>query len=362
MEPKVGNVRDDLAGLRGRLAGSQLPDSSSIEVELRDRIQPKLGRAGASVSGTHRGVDRQPAVRAKPEPREGRASRDGRRVSDRKPRGRRSRSRGWLVVTLTVATVISLAAAYAQVRVDRQVRAGTVLLAVDVSRSMDATDVAPDRLTAAVTAARAFLDRLPSGFRVGLVTFSNRAVLVVPPTSDRSRLSAALTTLTTPSTYGTVIGDGLATSVGAVLDDRAAGGDRPAAIVLLSDGQDSGSVTAPDLAADRAAGQRIPVFTVAIGTTSGATGGSPSEDGGALLRRIADATGARAFTTSTAGQLTQVYATLGSRLSYELAIGNDAGAFVIAAVVLAVGAAILMLLGQRDPYDALAAPSRPLPR
>jgi hypothetical protein len=73
-----------------------------------------------------------------------------------------------------------------------------------------------------------------------------------------------------------------------------------------------------------------------------------------LLHRIASTTGARTFTTSTAGQLTQVYATLGSRLSYELAIGSQAGPLVILAVLLTLAAAALVLLGQHDPYDGLA--------
>lgn len=257
-------------------------------------------------------------------------------------RGRQWRRR--VPAALMVGAVASLAVAFAQFQLNRQVTNGTVVLAIDVSRSMAATDVQPDRLTAAESAAQGFVDRLPSGFRVGLVSFSNESSVVVAPTADRSSVQQALTSLAIPTSYGTVIGDGLSSALDAIGTDRRTDANRPAAIVLLSDGQDSGSTIAPDQAAARAERLGIPVYTVAIGEASS---GDTSAN---LLTRIAERTGAKTYTSSSAGELTQVYDTLGSRISYELAIGSQAGSFVIVAVAMTLVAAAVLLFRARDPY------------
>jgi len=249
-----------------------------------------------------------------------------------------------LPAALMAGAVASLAVAFAQFQLNGQVTDGTVVLAIDVSRSMAATDVKPDRLTAAESAAQGFVDRLPVGFRVGLVSFSNESSVVVAPTTDRSSVRNELTTLAIPPSNGTVIGDGLSAALDTITADRQGDANRPAAIVLLSDGQDSGSTISPDQAATRAERLGIPVYTVAIGQPSTGDGSVN------LLGQIAERTGAKAFTTSTAGELSQVYDTLGSRISYELAIGSHAGSFVIAAVLMTLMAAAVMLFRARDPY------------
>jgi len=152
-----------------------------------------------------------------------------------------------------------------------------------------------------------------------------------------------------------VIGDGLSSALDAIQADRG-GGDRPAAVVLLSDGRDSGSTIPPESAAARAAELGVFVYTVTIGeapTTSpgtsvptGATSGSSAD----VLGEMATQTGAESFTTSTSDQLTEVYDTLGSRLSTELAIDESAGPFVVAAVAMLFAATGLLLVGNRDPY------------
>jgi Ca-activated chloride channel homolog len=280
--------------------------------------------------------------------------------SRRKLRGKRrgSQWRRRLPVALVAGAVVSLGFAFGQVRLDRQVTSGTVVLAIDVSHSMGATDVLPDRLSAAEVAARAFLDRLPVGFRVGLATFSATSGVPVAPTSDRARVATALGSLAVDAGTGTVIGDGLAAALDTIQADRARESDRPAAVVLLSDGMDSGSTIAPEEAASRARDLGILVFTVAIGQPrSGASGVSGSAGGGSaapaasdVLARIAHDTGAKAYTTQTSDELTQVYDTLGSRLSTELAIDESAGPFVIAAIAMTLIAAAVLLVGNRDPY------------
>jgi Ca-activated chloride channel homolog len=280
-------------------------------------------------------------------------------------RGSRRGSQQWrkrLPVALVVAAVASLAFALAQVQLNRQVTTGTVVLAIDVSRSMNATDVQPNRLAAAKVAAAGFLDRLPTGFRVGVVTFSAESAVPVAPTADRVQVQRELTSLAIATTNGTVIGDGLSAALDAIVADRGQDENRPAAVVLLSDGRDSGSTIPPDDAAARALQLGVPVYTVAIGQapsgdsaegttgTTGTAGVTGSSVNGDLLRNIAEKTDAKAYTTRTAGELTQVYDTLGSRLSYELAIDSRAGPFVIAAVVMTLAAAVVTLSNPRDPY------------
>ncbi len=278
----------------------------------------------------------------------------------RKLRGKRrgSQWRRRLPVALVAGTIVSLVFAFGQVRLNHQVTSGTVVLAIDVSHSMGATDVQPNRLSAAEVAAGAFLDRLPAGFRVGLATFSATSEVPIAPTSDRARVAAALGSLAVDTGTGTVIGDGLSAALDAIQADRGDEGDRPAAVVLLSDGMDSGSTIPPEQAASRARELSVSVFTVAIGQPSEASGvptstgeasattGVPSD----VLARIAEETGAKAYTTQTADQLTQVYDTLGSRLSTELAIDESAGPFVIAAIAMTLIAAAVLLIGNRDPY------------
>jgi Ca-activated chloride channel family protein len=204
-------------------------------------------------------------------------------------------------------------------------------------------------------AATAFLDRLPAGFRVGLATFSVSSDVPILPTSDRARVVAALGSLAVDPGTGTVIGDGLSDALDAIQVDRG-DGDRPAAVVLLSDGRDSGSTIPPERAAARAAELGVPVYTVTIGETPTASPGSSPSTGATpgtstdVLGEMAEQTGAEAFTTSTSDQLTEVYDTLGSRLSTELAIDESAGPFVIAAVVMLLAATGVLLVGNRDPY------------
>jgi Ca-activated chloride channel family protein len=230
-----------------------------------------------------------------------------------------------------------------QFRIEREATQGTVILTMDVSNSMDRTDVAPDRLTAAIGAAREFLDTLPEGFPVGLVTFAGEPTEVVPPTGDRTVVDAALDSL--ERGRGTVIGDGMSLALDAIETDRA-DEDRPAAMILLSDGLDTGSDVPPDAAAQRAAGLEVPVFTVVLGVASGGPGGADAE----LLQAIADTTGATAFTAATGQELQAVYQALGEQLSTDLAIGGTGPLFIVLGALFAVAAGLLVLLAGRSEY------------
>ncbi|HEX2578747.1 MAG TPA: VWA domain-containing protein [Aquihabitans sp.] len=191
---------------------------------------------------------------------------------------------------------------------------GVVVLAVDVSASMSATDVAPSRLDAAIDGATGFVDGLPDGLHIGLVVFDGDARLVVPPTTEQATVTAAIARL--GAGEGTAAGEGIATSLRAVEsvlspDLLASGEDLPASIVLLSDG--ATTVGRPALtAAAEAADVGVPVTTIAFGTPQGTVtlGGEtvavPADP--ATMRAVADATGARSFEATTAGELGDVYA------------------------------------------------------
>lgn len=243
-----------------------------------------------------------------------------------------------LPIVLLAGAVVCLGLAVMQFTVAREEREATVMLAIDASRSMEQTDVAPNRLAAAEEAAQAFLEELPEGYRVGLVTFAGSATERVAPSVDRTTVSGAIGDLATERK--TVIGDGLDAALDAIERDREVRGERPAAVLLLSDGNDTGSATPPAAAAERARTLGIPVFTVVLGSAE--TGADA-----ALLGSIAEATGAESFTALTAGELTSVYETLGSELSTRLAIGGTGPLFVALGALLAVAAGVLVLLTQR---------------
>jgi Ca-activated chloride channel family protein len=256
---------------------------------------------------------------------------------------RRPRWQKHLPLALLLGAIACVVLAFAQFRVERTATQGTVILTVDASNSMDRDDVAPSRLAAAQTAARAFIDQLPEGFPVGLVSFAGEPSLVSPPTLDHSLVSAQLDSV--PRGKGTVIGDGLALSIDTLAADIAENGERPTAIVLLSDGNDTGSVVTPLSAAERAAALGIPVYTVVLGV-AGEERGADAE----LLTSIAEATGATVSTAGTSGELTAVYEELGSQLSTDLAIGGTGPLFVIAGAILAAGAGIAVLIASRSTY------------
>jgi Ca-activated chloride channel family protein len=270
----------------------------------------------------------------------------------RRPQGSISSSRARrrqkrIAVVLLVAAMASLGIAIAQFRLNRHVTPATVILVMDSSDSMNQTDVAPSRLVAAESAARAFVDQVPEGFSVGLVTFAGGVQVPVPPTTDRSAVIEKTTSLVTSA--GTVIGDGLSKALDILQAAWQKDGKGPAAIVLLSDGQDTGSTVSPTVAAARSKELGVRVFTVTVGQPETGTG-QGSGANAALLQQIATTTGATTFTAQTAAELTRVYQSLGSQLSTELAVTNLGAYFLVAAVILAVAAGALALLASRIPY------------
>jgi Ca-activated chloride channel homolog len=197
------------------------------------------------------------------------------------------------------------------------------MLANDTSGSMAATDVAPSRLAAAQHAADRFLASVPGSVRVGLLEFNTNVTLLQSPTTDHALVHSALAELHV--TGGTAIGDALRTALRTLAAVPRAGGKRPpAAIVLLSDGaSDVGSD--PITAAQQAAAEHIPVYTVELGTPNGTVsekrGGKtvvvPVPPNPAQLGEIARISHGQAFTVMDAKRLDTVYERLGAALGHK---------------------------------------------
>jgi Ca-activated chloride channel family protein len=245
-----------------------------------------------------------------------------------------------LLLAALAAMIVGVARPHATVSVRRE--EATVVLAVDTSRSMSATDVKPTRLDAARAAARRFVAKVPDTFRVGVVAFATRAVVAVPPTQDRGLVSQALDSLHPGE--GTAIGDAVALSlrVGSA-GERRGGTPPPRAIVVLAAGARAGGRIAPAAAAAQAKRQHVPVYAVLVGTPEGTveeslTGGfrriirvPPSPE---TLRQLANVTGGTLFTAPSARALGKVYEDLGSRLGRRRERREITDVFAGAAVAL----------------------------
>jgi Ca-activated chloride channel family protein len=206
---------------------------------------------------------------------------------------------------------------------------GTVILVVDASRSMDATDVRPNRIEAAKAAIREFVRKEPKGMRIGVVAFSASAYLLTPPTEDKATVLGAVNYLSLGR--GTNIGEGLQVALDAIAyagDPESApppplpGGKaapRPpivspdtVSIILLSDGA---STIGPDPleVAGEIARAGVRTYTVGIGTRQGATfgfGGGSRQLDDLTLKGIADTTDGEYFTAENAGELHEIYGSI----------------------------------------------------
>jgi Ca-activated chloride channel homolog len=274
---------------------------------------------------------------------------------DASPSWRRHLPLAILLVALT-AMVVGVARPHATVRVKRE--QATVILAIDTSLSMGADDVKPTRLQAARNAARAFLEEIPSKYRVAIVGFAGRAYVALPPTDDRTLARAALRSLHTAE--GTSLGDAVALATQLARRQRASDGTiPPSAVLVLSDGAQLSGRTSPGAAALRARSAHIPVYGVLLGTEDGLitvtlTGGfqaqirvPPSPE---TLRTLTQVTGGRFFTAPSAARLRQVYERLGSRLGTQKETREITNLFAGgSAALLLVGGALSALWFRRVP-------------
>lgn len=268
-----------------------------------------------------------------------------------------------LIAAVAVLT-IALAGPMAEARVPRN--RATVVLVVDVSLSMQATDVEPSRLAAAQAAAKAFADQLTPGVNLGLVSFAGTAAVLVSPTADREPVKRAVDGL--KLSESTATGEAIFAALQSVetFSQALAGGEEgppPARIVLMSDGKQTvpGGVTPEEdprgsfSAARTAADSGIPVSTISFGTEYGSIEISRGERtqvavDDASMQRIAELSGGQFFTAATEEELRQVYAELGEQIGYETRRVDTSRPWLAGgALLLVVGVGTGLALGRRLP-------------
>jgi len=274
---------------------------------------------------------------------------------------------GWVrhvpAVVLVVALVLlttAMAGPTAEQRVPRN--RATVMLVIDVSLSMEATDVKPSRLKAAQDAAKDFANGLTPGINLGLISFAGTASVMVSPTTDRTGVAKAIDNLrlAESTATGEAIFAALQSIEGFAQIVGGADGAPPARIVLMSDGKQTVPTDDADdprgafTAARQAKDAKVPVSTISYGTTEGEVtidGKSqavPVDDDS--MKQIADLSGGEFYKAASADELHRVYDTLGEQIGYETKDADASKPWLMLgtlAALLAAGSALL--IGQRLP-------------
>jgi Ca-activated chloride channel family protein len=257
-----------------------------------------------------------------------------------------------LLAFAAVAALV-LALAKPQRTIAVPVERASIVLVTDHSRSMLATDVSPNRLRAAQSAARTFLDQIPGPVRVGAVAFSDAPDAVQSPSPNHDDARRVVDNQVADG--GTATGDALQVAI-QTLQQQSGGGQKvPSAIVLLSDGKTT--IGRDPVGVARQAGRlKIPIYTVALGTDDalvpnpGLGPPLPAPPDPQTLRSIAEASNGRAFRAQDEGSLKSIYKTLGSQLGTKDQKSQITSAFVVAGLLLLLGAAATSVrFGSRIP-------------
>lgn len=263
------------------------------------------------------------------------------KVIPERPQWRRHLPATFLLAALALC---ALAVARPEMPVRVPYERATIIVALDTSESMQARDVSPDRLTAAVAAAGDFIEQLPDTFNVGVVTFAGATSVVHVPDTDHEAARQSLQMLGTQSR--TAIGEGVFTSldqIRAVAADPAQepeeGQERlPAHVVLLSDGSNT-SGRGTDDAALAAVAAGVPVSTIAYGTEDGVldNGGYaiPVPVDSRTLAELSEATGGISYSAASSDELQDVYRDIGSSIGWRTEWREVTP--VVAAIALALG-------------------------
>lgn len=263
-----------------------------------------------------------------------------------------------LVLSLVLFTV-AMAGPTNDVRIPRN--RAVVMLVIDVSQSMRATDVEPNRMVAAQEAAKQFADELTPGINLGLIAYAGTATVLVSPTTNRDATKAALDKLQFADRTAT--GEGIFTALQAIATVGAVigGGDTPppARIVLFSDGKET-MPTNPDnpkgafTAARTAKDQGVPISTISFGTPYGFVEINdqrqpvPVDD--ETLKKVAQLSGGNAYNAATLAELKAVYASLQQQIGYETIKGDaSTGWLRLGALVLALAGLAALLINRRLP-------------
>jgi Ca-activated chloride channel homolog len=270
---------------------------------------------------------------------------------------KQSQWRRHLAVALSLLSLITLTAAFAQpkTQVDVPRERATIVVVIDASLSMEATDVQPNRLAAAKQAAVAFVESLPEKYNVAVVSMSGNPNILVPPTLAHNTVENAINTITLQES--TAIGESIITAMRALeqapKDPANPDAIAPGAIVMLSDGTNTAG-RAPQQAAAEARAAKVPIYTIAYGTENGYVDldgkREPVPVDHELMKQLAEASGGQYFSAATPDQLKTVYANIRSEVGYEKAdrevTARFAGYGLAFAVLAALGA---ISLGARWP-------------
>ncbi len=276
------------------------------------------------------------------------------------------KSQGWvrhlpavLIVLSLLLLTVGLAGPTAEQKVPRN--RATVILVIDVSLSMEATDVAPTRLKAAQDAATQFARNMTPGINLGLISFAGTATVLVNPTTDRNGVIKAIENL--KLAQSTATGEGIFAALQSVESFSSvvggADGPPPARVVLMSDGkqtvpEDLYAARGGYTAAQAAKQAGVPISSISFGTTHGSVTiddkPQPVSVDDESLREIARLSGGDFYKAASAEELKKVYADLGEQIGYEL---KDADAskpwVVVGTLILMMGAAASLFFGQRLP-------------
>lgn len=261
------------------------------------------------------------------------------------------RSHGWrrhlpalAFVAMLSVLVLAFARPSANAKVPRE--RATLMIAMDVSASMAATDVEPNRLEAAKQGALAFVERLPARFNVGLVAFDGSASVIVAPTTDHQAVETGIRGLATGP--ATAIGEAVFSCIEAIagFDAQAGTNPPPARIVLLSDGANTAG-RSPEQAAEAALQAHIPVSTIAYGTPEGTVEVNgqliPVPVDGPALERLAKTTKGAYYEAASGKELQKVYQDIGSSVGFRTIRREVSVWFIGFGLLAAFGTAIASL-------------------
>lgn len=275
------------------------------------------------------------------------------KVAPKRERWSRHVPAAFLLAALALLTV-ALAGPTSEQRVPRN--RATVMLVVDVSLSMKATDVKPSRLEAAQVAAKSFAEGLTPGINLGLISFAGSATVLVAPTTDRTAVTQSIDGL--KLAQSTATGDAIMAAL-ASIDSfgkvvGGAEGPPPARIVLMTDGKETVGTRKAFDAAEDAKKAGIPISTISFGTEDGVVDiegrqqSVPVDDDS--MKEIAKLSGGEFFKAASAEELRRVYDTLGEQIGYEKKQADASKPWLLLGTMTAMfAAAAALLLGQRLP-------------
>jgi Ca-activated chloride channel family protein len=276
------------------------------------------------------------------------------------------KSQGWvrhlpavLIVLSLLLLTVALSGPTAEQKVPRN--RATVVLVIDVSLSMEATDVLPTRLKAAQDAATSFARNMTPGINLGLISFAGTATVLVNPTTDRNGVIKAIENL--KLAQSTATGEGIFAALQSIESFSTvvggADGPPPARIVLMSDGkqtvpEDLYAARGGYTAAQAAKQAGVPISSISFGTTHGSVDidgkAQPVSVDDESLREIARLSGGDFYKAASAEELKKVYGDLGEQIGYELKDADASKPWVVAGtLILMIGAAASLFFGQRLP-------------